>query len=389
MHRAWHLALPAIISMEFFSANIISNGLLAALMLSATVLAAYYLLLFSRLAFHKTRKQKSTTAPVSVIICARNELNNLRKNLHSVLKQNYQSYYVHVVNDCSWDQSEKALEEFADAFPHLKVVTIREQERYRHGKKFALSLGIKSASTETILLTDADCKPASENWVSLMAGNIDDTHKIVIGYGAYEKKTGLLNKWIRFDTFFNAMQYLSYAIAGNPYMGTGRNLAYTKALFFKNKGFAKHNHILSGDDDLFINEVADAKNTTVEFDPGSFTISDPEKSFAAWLKQKRRHMSTSPYYKIKHRILLGLFYAAHILFYVAFIALIIRSENLETALTIFSIKLIIQMIITGLCARKLRESDLLIFTPVFDLMIVVIYPILAISNLFIKVKAWK
>ncbi|MFI5219029.1 MAG: glycosyltransferase [Bacteroidia bacterium] len=295
----------------------------------------YYLFLFGKLAFLKKQKTSYKEHPVSVVICARNELKNLRNNLPKILEQDYKNYQVIVVNDCSWDETENFLEEYADAYPHLKIVTIKEQERYKHGKKFAVTLGIKAADHDIILLTDADCYPTGKNWLSEMTKNIGGSKQIAIGYGAYEKKPGLLNKWIRMDTAFNAVQYLSYALSKIAYMGVGRNLCYSKSLFFKNKGFASHNHLLSGDDDLFVNEVATKNNVVVELNPESFTYSKLKETFTAWLKQKKRHMSTGMHYKAQHQLQLGLFYLSHIFFYLLFAMLITISFQIKIALIIF------------------------------------------------------
>jgi biofilm PGA synthesis N-glycosyltransferase PgaC len=349
----------------------------------------YYLFIFSKLAFFKIKKSSYNNIAVSVIICARNELKNLRVNLPLILEQDYPNFQVIVVNDCSWDESEKALEEFEDAYPHLKVVTIQEQERYKHGKKFALSLGIKAAVNETLLFTDADCYPSGKNWLKEMTKYIGDQKEIVIGYGAYEKSSGLLNKWIRFDTVLNTIQYLSNAINGNAYMGVGRNLSYKRSLFFKNKGFASHYHILSGDDDLFINETATPTNVSVEISPESFTFSHPKNSFFSWFNQKKRHMSTGNFYKLKHRLMLGVFFLSQLFFYVTLAALLFLKINFELIISIYALRLAIQLLIFGKCMQRLKELDILWLTPLFDICVILIYPILAISNLFIKNKKWK
>ena len=192
-----------------------------------------------------------------------------------------------VVNDCSWDETDLVLLEMIKKYSNLKIVTIKEQEKYTHGKKFAITLGIKAASYEYLLFTDADCHAASSHWLTLMQRNFTERTDFVLGYGPYEKENGFLNKLIRFDTFFIAMNYLSASLSRNAYMGVGRNLAYKKSVFFRNKGFAKHNHILSGDDDLFVNENANATNTTIEIDPDSFTYSEPTKTFGQWITQKK------------------------------------------------------------------------------------------------------
>lgn len=349
----------------------------------------HYVFYFGKLAFYKIPERAGGKEPVSVVICARNELKNLKENLHSILTQNYPEYQVVVVNDCSWDESGEFLEEIQPQFPHLKVVTINEQEKYRHGKKFALSLGIKAAKYEILLLTDADCKPVSPDWISHMVSGYTPETEIVVGYGAYVKSPGLFNKWVRMDTVFNAVQYLSAALWHRTYMGVGRNLSYRKTLFFKNKGFASHNHIMSGDDDLFVNETANSKNTVVELHPDSFTSSATRRTFKGWLKQKKRHMSTGTHYKTRDKMRIGSFFLSQALFYVILVLLLITGVNPQLVIGAWLVRLLIQMLIFGSCMKKLGELDILWMLPVFDILVMIIYPILSISNLLFKDKTWR
>jgi glycosyltransferase involved in cell wall biosynthesis len=349
----------------------------------------YYVFTFSRLAFYKQKKENSTSPPVSVIICARNELKNLKAFLNSILEQDYPNYQVVVVNDCSWDETEKYLEELELQYKHLKVVELKEQERYQHGKKFALALGIKAAEHDLLLHTDADCFPASKNWITEMVAAYKTETEIVIGYGAYKKEKGLLNKWIRFDTVFNAVQYLSFSIGKNTYMGTGRNLSYKKSLFFRNKGFASHFHVLSGDDDLFVNETATKKNTNVCLTSGSFTYSKAKTSLGDWLKQKKRHLSTGSLYKSKHKFVLGLFFLCQVLFYPLLLVLLISKFKIVWVAGVFALRLLIQIVIFGKSMQRLKEKDLIWLIPVFDLFVSVIYPFVSFSNIIVKNKTWK
>ncbi len=375
--------------MEFLPEDLIVRIVLLIAAGAAFVQVFYYLIIYSRLAFHKPKPSVIREEPFSIVIAAKNEAKNLSNFLKEILEQKHPKYQVVVVNDCSWDSTEKVLEEFADAYPHLKITTLIEQEKYRHGKKFALAIGIKGAEFDKLVFTDADCRPASPQWASMMSSCLKNEKEIVIGYGAYQKEKGLLNAWIRFDTAFNAMQYLSYALSGLPYMGTGRNLAYTRPLFFKNKGFAKHQHILSGDDDLFINAVSNKKNTVVELNPEAFTYSISEKTFSGWLKQKRRHMSASSHYRFIHRFLLGGFYASQILFYASIIALLLLKTDYRIVLSLFLFRLIFTWPVMALAFSKLKEKGLLIFTLFFDIFVTLLYPILAIINLFNKKHTWK
>jgi len=341
------------------------------------------------MAFYRDADRSSFTGPVSVIICARNELKNLRENLPLFLDQDYPEYQVVVVNDCSWDESEKMLEEMAKEYPRLKVVTIAEQEKYRHGKKFALSLGIKGAAHEHLLLTDADCQPCSRLWIRKMASGFEQNNQIVLGYGAYRRTPGLLDKFIRTDTVFTAIQYMSAAIAGKPYMGVGRNLGYTKTLFFKNKGFASHNHIMSGDDDLFVNQASNSSNTTVELRTDSFTLSKPRPSFMSWMQQKKRHMSTGIHYRTGNKMTLGLFFLSLIIFYLSLAGVFFFPLLIIPVAAGFGVRLLLQLLIFGKCMKKLGELDLLWMVPLFDLFAALLYPLLSLSNLIFKDKTWK
>lgn len=349
----------------------------------------YYLFLFTKLAFHKPKERNQNFPPVSVIVCARNEIENLKLFLSSVLEQDYPKFQVIVVNDCSWDESEKYLEELEQQFSHLKIVTLKEQERYSHGKKFALALGIKAAEFDHLLLTDADCYPQSKNWIKEMMGSYKPETEIVIGYGAYTKQKSFINTWVRYDTVFNSIQYFSSALGRNPYMGVGRNLSYKKSLFFKNKGFASHQHILSGDDDLFVNETATSKNVEVCLHPTSFTYSKPKTNFKDWFVQKRRHISASKLYKMGHKFKLGLFFGSQILFYVTLIALLIIKFKVLWVASAFALRLVLQMGIYGKCMNRLNEKDLIILIPFYDLFIAIIYPILGMYNMLFKSKSWK
>jgi glycosyltransferase involved in cell wall biosynthesis len=319
----------------------------------------YYQKYFWRLAYYKPReKEKNQQHPVSVIICARDEAPKLAINLPGALVQNYPSTHeIIVVNHNSQDDTRYLLDELKKTFKELHIVNLEHEALGIPGKKYPLSIGIKEAKYEIVLLTDADCVPASEFWMEKMQDGFSDGIKIVLGYGAYIKKPGLLNKLIRFETFHTALQYLSYALAGDPYMGVGRNLAYKKELFFNNKGFSSINHIAGGDDDLFINMVADSTNTNIVIDPESFTLSEAKKTMQEWMRQKSRHYSAGRFYKNKTKFLLGLYSATHFLFY-PFLFLSIFLFSWQISLSIFLIRLIFQAIVFSKVMKKLDEKDL-------------------------------
>ncbi len=355
----------------------------------------YYWYYFARVAFMKTHignKQATEQPAVSVIICAKNEYENLKNNLSLILEQDYQDFEVILVNDFSQDDSYFLLKSLEEKYSHFKVIHLRDNVNFFEGKKLALAVGIKSAKNEHILLTDADCRPAGKNWIQSMSACFDDKKEMVLGYGAYESKPGFLNKLIRFDTICVAMQYLGFALAGSPYMGVGRNLAYRKSLFFKAGGFASHYKIKSGDDDLFVNKVATKKNTTVCLHPESITYSVPKPDFASWFRQKKRHLSTGVHYKFSHKFKLGLFALSGNLFYLAFVVFLFFAQSSLSLLIVsglFALRTISLVLLHYYAGKRFLERKLFLYSPIFDLLLIFLNPVFAISNLFYRKNKWK
>lgn len=349
----------------------------------------YYLFYYARIAWFKPKTDYHTQPPISVVICAKNEALKLHKNIPLFFQQDYPLYQIVVVNDCSVDESSDILEEFQKKYPNLHVVELNEDDIKAHDKKLALTLGIKGAKYEHLLLTDADCVPGDNRWIASMARNFNNEKEVVIGYGPYKKTGGFLNKLIRFDTFFIGVQYLSFSLAGKTYMGIGRNLAYTKTLFFRHKGFASQYHIQSGDDDLFINKVATKQNTVVELHPSSFTFSDPKTTFGAWIKQKRRHLTTAKHYKSSHKFMLGMASFTQYLFFASFVALLFSTIDPLLILAIFGLRLVTQIVVLRRSMILMKESDLLLFSLLFEILLLVFYPIIYIGNAFVKKHKWK
>ena len=338
----------------------------------------YYWGFFSRLAFYKKPdKEKSQQHPVSVIVCARDEAPNLARNLPGLLVQTYSSTHeVIVVNHNSQDDTRYLLEEFKKTFKGLYVVNLEQEAKGIPGKKYPLSIGIKEAKYEIILLTDADCVPATEHWIYTMQNAYDDGAEIVLGYGSYYKRPGLLNKLIRFETFHSALQYLSYALAGKPYMGVGRNLSYKKELFYNSKGFSSINHVPGGDDDLFVNKVATSKNTRIAIDADAITLSEPKKTFGNWLRQKGRHYSTARFYKAGHKFLLTVYNLSFFFFYPLFVTSLLFFDW-RLALAVFGLRFITQAIVYYKAMQQLQEKDLFAWWWLLDLWMFIYYCIFA------------
>ena len=387
-------------------------------LISFIIITFYYLFFYLKIVFyrknHLTELKKNNYKykfnskiddyGLSIIICAKNELENLKQNLPKILSQrklttiiNEQSYNfkyeIIVVNDQSNDGSIHFLEEMDKKYDFLKIVNINQSINHSEGKKFALTLGIKTAKYKYLLLTDADCTPNSNNWSNIMFNcffSSNNNFDVILGYSPYKKQKGILNKLIRFDTFNVAQQYLSYALSNLTYMGVGRNLAYKKALFFNNKGFASHIHIPSGDDDLFIQEITTNKKIKVgiEFSKDAQLVSESPNSWKDWLFQKRRHVTTSSFYKKKFKILLSIYPLSQISFLISLIFAIFLKINPILIYSVLFLKLLISYSINYKSMRKLDVHDLYWLHPMYELIHLFVQANFVFLNLFRKPRKW-
>ncbi len=323
------------------------------------------------------------------MICAKNEADNLRQNIPFFLKQDYKNFELVLINDSSSDETLEVMESFQKKHSNIRIVNVEENENFWGNKKYALTLGIKAAKYEYLLFTDADCKPASTDWMEQMVSRFSDKKTFVLGYGKYKPvKSSFVNLLVRYETLLTAIQYFSYALLRNPYMAVGRNMAYKKSEFFKTKGFISHIQIKSGDDDLFIQEAADRHNTTINYNSDSFTLSDAPTKLKDWFRQKRRHVSTATYYKIYHQFLLGLFFISKLLMWVL-LPLSILLTSYEIPTISICIYFIVSYIIVGFSAAKLKEIQTLFALPFLELFLVFSQFAIFSANLIQKPTHWK
>lgn len=375
------------LTLQFSVPEIIGLGALAVCFFAQLYFAFYYHAKLASWPMHNLRNSDLT--PISVIICARNEANNLKEYLPMVLHQNYPQFEVVVVNDRSWDETGDILEAFSKEYPNLKVVNVAEGEKFRAGKKFAVTMGIKASSYNWLVFTDADCLPATENWLTGMLPQLNNQTEIVLGYSPYLKKRGLLNALIRFETFFTAVNYLSFALRGNPYMGVGRNMAYKKELFFKSKGFAAHMHVPSGDDDLFVNANANSQNTEIQIHQDAHVWSEPKTTWASYLSQKKRHVGAGKLYKAKHKFVLSFQVVVQFLFYVLLGVLFCFKTTLPVAGAVFVLSIALRSFVYPKLLKRLNCCGLAWWFPVLDVLLFVFLVINAILSIFVKKVVWK
>ena len=234
--------------------------------------------------------------PLSIVVCARNEGGNISRLIDSLMQQKYPEFQVVVVDDCSTDDTLMQLAEAHQRYPQLYYTSIPIDNHFKHGKKLAVTVGIKAAKYQHLVMTDADCVPSSDRWLESIAQAYTEGKQLVIGYGKYRKIGGLLNYIIRYEAFWNAVQYFGFAVAFRPFMGVGRNMSYKRELYDASSKYRCNIKVLSGDDDLFISEMGTRANTSIVFSADSQTVSEPKHTWSQWVAQKARHLQTASYY---------------------------------------------------------------------------------------------
>jgi cellulose synthase/poly-beta-1,6-N-acetylglucosamine synthase-like glycosyltransferase len=351
----------------------------------------YVLTIHARFAFYKKSKSfKNEIQPsVSVIIAARNESDNLYLHLPLILQQKYPDFEVIVVNHQSIDESYHILNAYKMQFSNLRVVEVEPSRHLGNGKKLPLTLGIKAAKNEHLIFTDADCRPASNLWLEGMMSKFSDEKQIVIGYGPYQKEKGLLNRIIRFDAAFIAMNYFSFALSKSPYMAVGRNMAYTKKTFESVHGFKSHYSIHSGDDDLFIQEAAKNRNYNIQIEKDTFCYSKAKTTWKSWSQQKSRHYSTAGHYNVIKKVLLGIYPLTLLMLWISFVILMFDSEYRWITLACFGFIIGIKWWIQGMCFAKLKAKSFVAFFPFLDLFYAILIPSMYYTAEKSTTSTWK
>lgn len=340
----------------------------------AVSLQAVYLFLFL-LAFLRKKTSKSPAViPVSVIVCAHDEEYNLKELIPQLLAQQYSQFEVIIVNDRSNDGTYDFLRDEIKKDSRLRTVNVDRTPPHVNGKKYGITLGIKAAAYEWILLTDADCRPCTPHWISSMSGEFSNyTAQFVIGFSPYIKKPGFLNLFIRFESLITAMQYFAFALLKNPYMGVGRNLAYRKSLFLEKKGFNNYLNVTGGDDDIFVNQHADSKNTNVIFQPDAQVFSVPKTTWESFFHQKVRHLAVGKRYRFKHRFLLGVFAVSWVITWFTGVALLIIDVANYPVIAALILRIILLLLTVRVMVRQTALAFELWTVPFLDFLYSIYY----------------
>lgn len=347
----------------------------------ATIQIFYYVKYFFPLSTPEKTTSNKFTLPVSVVIAAKNEVKNIPKLIEHLLEQNYADFEIVIVNDYSEDGTWTLLQGLSSK--RIKVLN----NDGTSGKKTALQIGIKAAQHDYLLFTDADCLPNTQDWIQQMMNGFEHQKEIILGFGAFSIENSLLNRLIRLEGFMTAIQYFGFAKAGRPYMGVGRNLAYKKELL--NTEVNLHVEVLSGDDDLLINQLATDKNVAIQMKSPAHTITEAEKTWKRFVLQKRRQLQAGSKYKKSDKVILAFFGASSFLYYVLFVTLLCNSPFTLVILMIFVLKQILEYLLLRGVAKELNTIDLLPFMSILEPLYILIMTTIGVSTWFWKVEKWK
>jgi cellulose synthase/poly-beta-1,6-N-acetylglucosamine synthase-like glycosyltransferase len=349
----------------------------------------FYLALLAGAFFRPLRPPSTPSLPLSVIVCAHDEERNLKELIPLLLAQQYPEYEVIIVDDRSNDNTYDYLLEATKQYSQLKMVKVRDTPAHVNGKKFGITLAVKAARYDWVVFTDADCRPHGTAWLSEMSRRFSQDKSIVLGVSLYQRKPGLLNSFIRFESLLTATQYIGWALLGYPYMGVGRNMAYRKNLFIDNKGFNDHLSVMGGDDDLFVNQHATAQNTTTAIGADALVLSKPKQTWADFYYQKIRHLAVGKKYRGKHKLMLGMFTLTWIFTWLLVAPLAFFSSLWQWVLAVFLVREVLLIILVHKASRRFGEPFESWKTPLLDFIYAFYYLVAGPVALLTKKVRWK
>ena len=348
-----------------------------------------FFFLFFIIAFSKKKKLTTVdTPPLTVIVCAHDELENLQQLLPLLIEQDYPEYEIIIVNDRSNDDTFDWLMKQSNLYPKLKYVNIEKTPEHINGKKYGITLGVRAATHEWLVFTDADCRPTSPNWLREMAKAIQPKSQFVLSISPYLRQPGMLNKFIRFEAWITIWQYMGFALNGMPYMGVGRNLAYRKSLFMERKGFNQFLSIIGGDDDLFVNQHATSVNTAVALSADAVVESVPATNWKAFFNQKVRHLAAGKKYRSRHKIVLGIWMTSWIFIHPIAIALLFSLYSKWVALALV-FRVILMIVALHIVFKQWKQQFELWAIPLLDYFYPIYYLTTGITAFVTKKIRWK
>lgn len=350
----------------------------------------FWWVVYGKLGFYEVKERNTNSEPVSVVLLVNDELEKLRVQLPALLEQDYPDYEIVLVVQSAHDDMIEYIDHIRLEHPELKVVELYQDLNFFKGNKFALSIGIKSAKNDLLVITEVGCIPVSNQWLREIQARFGRGKEIVLGYHRTESHPErYLSGFIRFGNLVTAMRYLSFALAGRPFMGLNKNLAYRRSLFYRIQGFTSHYRISDGEDDLFVNRASTSRNVAIAISPESQVKCALPPSFSSWVRHRKRYLRTRRYYRAGDVFFLGLYSSSYVLFLASFAYLVITQCLLYPVVSLFILRLFSQLFVFKKTMNRLGERKLLLLSPVNEVLLMILDGMIRISLVFDKKDKWK
>lgn len=377
--------------------------ILAGLIVSGTILIRFYFCYYSTLGKAKiqTSTEQNEQRPISVVISGKNEYDNLKENLPFWLSQNYPKFEIVVVYDVTDDDILYLLRDFQQRHPQLKLVNFTKNVNFFDEQRFSISIGIKSAENEYVIVSTADCRPTNENYINSMQMGLSENTDVLAGYSSYTEKYSLLNSFARFHLFEKSVQFLSFALKGKIYAASHQNMIYRKDFFLQHQGYTSFYALKTGIYDLLANPIFNKQNVNVQLNPESITKTSGKLLLNNWFKREMQYFSVLRNAPKKVGIAITSYRSANFLFFLFLLLVgcnifLSRNDLMEVfslwfyiCLFILIVKLSTQYWVMHTCMKKLKEKHFLLFIPLFEVLYLPLQLILFFLRLSPQLKKWK
>lgn len=327
----------------------------------------YHLVLFSRLAFYKPQKTIVRSEPVSVILYTKNQAEVLVNKIDILLNQQYPTFEIVVINNASTDDTAEILKQYADDFPNIHVVDVKNNEAFWGSTKYALTLGIKASKHDEIIFTDTEQTIDSEHWLANMSAGFSSKKGLVMGIELLEQRKGFLNKIMRFRYISNQQWHINLTKLSQPIGLPLNNVGYKKSVFFDNQGYIRFMNYFHYTHELFFSEAAKRKNTTICLAKDSFSYVEAPKNNREFTQQSVEESAILRQFGNGHRLLKNL-YSISVVFFIILAIILLVSAHYQpyiiAAIIIFRYGFC--WLINGKTYQYFGYKDLIVWFPLLE-----------------------
>ncbi|MBQ0016991.1 MAG: glycosyltransferase [Bacteroidales bacterium] len=377
---------------SFVFAETYNIVLLSVAVVTLIYLFVYYGVTFMRVS-RKQRQQESSSKyhnlqpEVSIVVVASSQANLLREHLVQLLEQTYPTFEVVVVDYQSHDDTPFVLKVLSAQYPNLKCVRMSEDINLFQSRLYPLSIGIRSAKYDTIVLVEPACVPSDKNWLTaLMGGYRSDDDKIVLGYTHLNVRKGLLGCLEKYDNLVYHCSFLSAASLNVPYTGCGWNLSYRRSFFFDRGAFIQFYDEADEADDLFVNHNANKHNTNyVITNKSMMQVSAPE-TFKEWHLLRRHRIATRKLYSSWRSTYISLTPLMTILFYAACVMMFVNNLTIPWVIPValLLIKFLWQIVCVAQVSKSFSLGNIHWAAPLLELYFIIANIILPLTPIKTK-----